>query len=281
MKSLHSLLIIFFLLTMVACDGSQSRQTDLTRKRRKEKNELRNQAVIEKNEQIDAELLKKMVENENAQCPKNVGSGIVVESVVLKDTAMIVSCRCENQNLLNAFNTGLKEDIRQSIILSICQNENDVKRMQLLRKTNTGIVYVFDDDKANQKTMMSIPPEELPDSIPSEQTIQKISRQLFVNNLNSDLPQQIGQGMIQQRAVLEADNIVLFIACDEDVIDMGRLKDTIKENKANMLTAMKSDSEGKSFLNAVSSFNCNIIYRYYGSKSKKTVDIQILKSEMK
>ena len=266
--------------SFAACDSSQSKQTELARKRRREKNEARNKAVIQKNEQIDMQLLMKMVENEKAQCPKDVGGGMVVEDVELKDTAMIIYCECKNHNMMKALDSGLKDDVRNSIVLSICQNENDLKRIKLLRKTNTSIVYLFINDSRNQSHEMIITPDEMPDSIPSEKTVNDFTRKMFVNNLNVDLPQQMNQAMVQQKASVEADNIVLHIICDEDFVDMDRLKASVKESKKNMLEAMKNDPEGLAFIKAVQGIQCNVIYRYRGNKSNKIVDIVIYNKEM-
>lgn len=268
-------------LFLLACDGSQGSQTELARKRRREKNEARNEAIVKKNEQIDLELLRQMVENEKAQCPKDVGSGITVQDVELKDSAMCVTCKCQNRNLLNAMDSGLKDDVRESIILSVCQNDNDIKRIQILKKTKTSIIYLFKNYAGKSEQKIVIPPEELPDSIPSEQMVRDVTRKMFVNNLNLDLPMQISDAMIQQKALINGDDIILLIQCDESMIDMDRMKMSANENKKNMLAAMKNDKEGMTFLNTVDALGCNIIYRYCGDKSKKTVDIIILKNEMK
>ena len=272
--------LLLLALFLTGCDGSQNKQTDLARKRRKEKNEKRNEAIIRKNEQIDIDLLRQMVENEKKMCPKDVGAGITVEDVELKDTAMIIRCECRNENFLKALDSDLKDDVRKSITLSICQNENDVKRMRLLKKTNTAIVYLFNDDTKKQSYTLSIPADQLPDSIPSPKIVEHMARTMFVNNLNSDLPQKISNVMTQQKAELLGDDVVISIVCDEDVVDMDKVKETAKENKRTMLQAMKNDPEGTAFLKTVEGLNCNIVYRYQGSQSGKTVDIAITKNDM-
>ncbi len=277
---LRCLLFFLALTLLTACDGSQSSQTELARKRRREKNEARNEAVIRKNEQIDIELLKKMIDNENQQCPKDVGGGILVNKVELKDTAMVVSCECENENLMRALDSDMKDDIKKSILCSICQNDDDLSRMKLLKKTNTSIVYLFINNDGTQTHEMVLQAHELPDSVPSEQTTKELTRKLFISNLNVDLPQQIDKAMTQQKAVLEGDNIILLIICNEDVVDMDAMKGSVRESKNNMMKAMRSDPESKTFLKTVKGIDCNIIYRYKGNKSGKTVDIKILKNEL-
>ena len=87
--------------------------------------------------------------------------------------------------------------------------------------------------------------------------------------------------MVQKKASLDGDDIILMIECDESVIDMDKLINMNRQNKQAMLEAMHSDEQGRAFFNAVKGLNCNIIYRYYGNNSNKKTDIKFLKNELK
>lgn len=280
-RFLYILQVMTLTLFVSSCDNNPGKQAEKARIRRKEKNEAKNEAIIKKNEQIDLQVLNQMVDNENANCPKDVGAGIMVQSVTLQDKMMVVNCICTNEKIIKAVQGGLREDVRQSILLSLCQTEDDLKRMRLLRKTHTDISYQFNSADGVRLPQMIIHANELPQEIPSQEKVDSLTRVMFLNNLNADLPQNISDAMIQEKAVLEEDNIVLYVKCDEDIIDVNMMIQKKNENKIDMLNVMRADTEGMSFLNSVRRLDCNIIYRYYGDKSQKRVDIKILKNEMK
>jgi hypothetical protein len=152
--------------------------------------------------------------------------------------------------------------------------------MKLLKKTGTGIAYFFITPDKQQKHLIYLSPEELPLEIPSKHTVDSLTRVMFINNLNADLPESIGKGMVQQKAVLQGNDIVLLISCDETIIDMDKLISMNRQNKQAMLEAMRDDEQGRAFFNAVRGLNCNIIYRYYGNSSNKKTDIIFLKNEL-
>lgn len=279
-KSYLFIFLLFALIVLFSCDNDQKKRTDALRQARKEQKEMLNQRANQHNANLDRELVQKMVDGENSKCPQVMGSGMMITEVSLEDSAMAIYCDCQNPNMLKALSNGLKDDIRQSILLSICQNDDDVKKMKLLKKTDTGIAYYFMTPDKNQKHLIYLSPEELPVVIPSQQTVDSITRVMFLNNINADLPATIGQGMVQKKAMLDDDDIILMIECDESVIDMDKLINMNRQNKQAMLEAMHSDEQGRAFFNAVKGLNCNIIYRYYGNNSNKKTDIKFLKNEL-
>lgn len=272
--------LLFALIVLFSCDNDQKNRTDALRKSRKEQKELFNQRANQHNARLDRELVQKMVEGENNKCPQVMGGGMMITEVSLEDSAMAIYCDCQNPNMIKALNNGLKDDIRQSILLSICQNNDDVKKMKLLKKTHTGIAYFFITPDKKKKHLIYLSPEELPVVIPSRQTVDSLTRVMFLNNLNADLPETIGHGMIQQRAILNGNDIIIMIECDESLIDMDKLSNMNQQNKQAMLEAMHTDEQGRAFFNAVRGLNCNIIYSYYGNSSNKKTDIIFLKNEL-
>ncbi len=279
-NSIRLLLLCSFIL-FFSCDNDQKKRTEALRQTRKEQKEKLNQRANQHYANLDRELVQKMVDGENSKCPQVMGGGMMITEVSLEDSVMAIYCDCQNPNMVKALNNGLKDDIRQSILLSVCQNDDDVKKMKLLKKTDTGIAYYFLTPDKKQKHLIYLSPEELPMGIPSQQTVDSITRVMFLNNLNADLPATIGQGMVQKKASLDGDDIILMIECDESVIDMDKLINMNRQNKQAMLEAMHSDEQGRAFFNAVKGLNCNIIYRYYGNNSKKKTDIKFLKNELK
>ena len=273
------LLLFFAFIVFLSCDNDQKKRTNALRQTRKEQKEMLNQRANQHNARMDRQLVQDMVDGENSKCPQVMGGGMMITEVALNDSAMVIYCDCQNPNMIKALNNGLKDDIRQSILLSLCQNDDDVKKMKLLKKTGTGIAYFFLTHDKQQKHLIYLNPEELPQQIPSQQTVDSLTRVMFLNNLNADLPESIGKGMVQQKAILQGNDIILMISCDETIIDMDKLISLNSQNKQAMLEAMQDDEQGRAFFNAVKGLNCNIIYRYYGNSSNKKTDIIFLKNE--
>ena len=278
-KSIYPILFLAFIL-FFSCENDQKKRTDALRQTRKEQKEQFNQRANQHNARLDRELIQKMVDGENNKCPQVMGGGMMITKVTLEDSVMAIYCDCQNPNMVKALNNGLKDDIRQSILLSICQNDDDVKKMKMLKKSDIGIAYFFITPDKKQKHLIYLSPEELPMMIPSQQTVDSLTRVMFLNNLNADLPMIIGKGMVQQKAILNGDDIILMISCDESLIEMDKLIAMNQQNKQAMIDAMRTDKQGMAFLNAVKGLNCNIIYRYYGDSSNKNTDIKFLKNEL-
>ena len=271
-------LFLFFLL--YSCGNNQKNQTDLIRQRRKERREFQNDSINNKNAQVDKELLLKIIESENNHCPQDAGIGITIKGINLVDSEMIINCLYDNNVFQKTLSGSLKDDIKQCIIFSLCKNDDDIKKMKLLKRTHTSLVYLFQTNNNRNNIKLVISPNELPEAIPSLDEIENSTRNLFVNRLNMDLPQTINRGMIQKAVKNEGDDIVLYIECDENILNMDNLISLKDDNKAAILHAMKHDDEGNILLNTINSLNCCLVYRYYGNKSNKTADIRFTKSDI-
>ncbi|MCM1370158.1 MAG: hypothetical protein NC204_07275 [Candidatus Amulumruptor caecigallinarius] len=106
-----------------------------------------------------------------------------------------------------------------------------------------------------------------------------------IEQLNSMLPMNLGNGFTMEKVSSDGDGIVYTIKCDDNEIDMNMMEENKEELRQNTLAQLKQQkrSNNKDFatlLDYCKESNKNIIYKYVGNPSKKTVEISINTNEI-
>ena len=119
------------------------------------------------------------------------------------------------------------------------------------------------------------------DMLRHNEEVDSMNREMFLKNMNKGLPMSIGKGLTQQKTEYEGDYAVLYVLCDENIIDLGKMRVQKADVKANILDGIKQDPEADSFIKAVKAVKCGIIYRYYSDNpDTPPVDIIIENKEL-
>lgn len=105
-----------------------------------------------------------------------------------------------------------------------------------------------------------------------------------IEQLNTMLPMNLGNGFTMEKVTSDGDAIVYNIKCDENDIDMEMMEQSKDELRTNSLAQLKSqkraDKNFASLLKYCQDNGKNIVYRYVGTPSGKTVDIIIESDEI-
>ena len=119
-----------------------------------------------------------------------------------------------------------------------------------------------------------------------ESSPKKALRHYFILDImlsNIETPNDLGDGLVLNKTLLESDNIVYLLEMDEDLYDMDyvvSIKEQIKHDNVELLREQVKDSNVRQFLNVIRFSRSNIIYRYIGSRSGKKVDIVITPEDL-
>lgn len=97
----------------------------------------------------------------------------------------------------------------------------------------------------------------------------------------SELPTDIGSGMVIKNMTLEGDDMIYEITCDEDLIDIDQLDESKKEVKQNIKNELLgNDSDIDEFVDLCKKSHKNICYRYIGDKTLKECFVRIKYEEL-
>lgn len=105
-----------------------------------------------------------------------------------------------------------------------------------------------------------------------------------IEQLNTMLPMNLGNGFTMEKVVSDGDGIVYDIKCNENEIDMAMIEENKDQLRANSLSQLKREKRtNKNFSTLLDYCKDNgkkIIYRYTGASSGKAVDIVIDSDEI-
>lgn len=104
---------------------------------------------------------------------------------------------------------------------------------------------------------------------------------LAIKEGKSELPTDIGSGMVIKNMTLDDDDMVYEITCDEDLIDIEQLNQNKKEVKQNIKAELLgNDSDINDFVDLCKKAHKNICYKYIGDKTFKECLVRIKYEEL-
>lgn len=232
--------------------------------------------------------LKKEIAEVNAVCPINVGIAGDVISMKYDDKSNTVSVYY-----------AVNEDISGHLFLNQNQ-ENMKKQLRLLFSHKEGLPIIKDIVKAKAsfsakykaissgKTVeFTLPYAELKDMVDHPLADNEINRMILDNSVvmqNASLPSDIGDGMTVTKVEIVGDKVIYHTKLNEDLISVKLLKNKSKEFKMVLEEYFKSMREDQAFqrdFNMMYSLGLGYTCRYFGDKSKDSVDITFSADELK
>lgn len=97
---------------------------------------------------------------------------------------------------------------------------------------------------------------------------------------NEALPQQVERGMTMESVALEGSSIVYLCRMNEDLYDIDMFRQVKSEMKKGIVEGTPIDFETEAFFKTIVESNYNLVYRYKGSASGKSLDIVITPEEI-
>lgn len=230
--------------------------------------------------------LKSMVRVLNDQMPMSMGVvGDMTEISINKDYLEFTATVDESIINIEALKSQpelIKENIR---LFFLNKDENMRVLLDELVPAGVGLklTYVGRDSGNKVSTMLTL--EELKDLSNSERDekdpLALLEAQLRLTN--AQLPNDLGNGMVNTKMVLEGDYVVYYYICDEDQYDIDSMKENIPLLKQLLIHELNDNKDPTiAVLRQIcKDANKGIAFTYQGETTGKKASIMIPVEELK
>jgi len=106
--------------------------------------------------------------------------------------------------------------------------------------------------------------------------------EVAVEDANSELPEDLGNGMVMTHCELVGNSVIYVIECDEEMISL----DALEENKADLYNGTleglrkEADEDVKEYYSMLKEDNIDMKYKYIGKQSRNEVMVNIPASKL-
>ena len=230
----------------------------------------------------DLETLVKFL---NTQMPMSMGmvgdmTGINIDKDYLEFTATVDESII-NIEALKANPELFKENLRQ---LFLNRDGNMDILMGELIPANLGLKLTYTGKSSGKKVSTMMSAKELKELAESEEVGDPdtlLDAQLRITN--AQLPNDLGNGMVNTKMVREGDYVVYYYECDENTYDIEQMQEAIPMLKELVIYEINDNSDPTiSILRQIcKNANVGIAFTYQGKTSGKKATIRIPSSELK
>lgn len=224
--------------------------------------------------------LEKMAKEANEDCPFSIGMVGEITSIEFDGQNLVFYASADEDfvdlDVLEQNPELAKEGAFQSLF-SNADADNTKKLMEELEKANAGLRVVYKGQTSGRTVSFTISYDELKkrSDNPSEAMDPDEFLEQNVRVTNNQCPVAVETGIVMQEVFVEGSNVVYLYSMDEDLYDIDQMNENRSEAQALLddeIRNLERDPAGKSFLDACRNAHKNIIYRYVGSASGKSVD---------
>lgn len=223
--------------------------------------------------------LQKIVESTNADCPISMGSLGEATSMTLEDGMVVFTYSIDESYVdIDALREN-QEASKASVLSALCQNSKEM--FAAMKEENAGLILKYIGKTSKKTFIIKISADECQAALSSIEKGESDSPAEFlkklVNTSNVQCPMTIDEGLVIYELTIEGDYVVYNVNVDETLYNI----DNIKENAAQTKETIKStliDSSDKAvvhFINACKNAKKGVAYKYIGSTSGESYQINI------
>lgn len=228
--------------------------------------------------------LKTMVDDANKDCPLSMGEMGEVSSITLEGENVVFSYSIDEQYVdIDALSEN-GETIKSSIISALSQSSKEM--FVEMDKENAGLVLNLVGKTSKKTCTLKISPEECKSILKSindgtsDTPIETLKKQIEATNVQ--LPMTIEEGLVLYEMTLEGDYAVYNYNVDESMYDINTMEQNKEQTKAEIKAMLTSGSDMalEKFVKSCKNANKGIAYKYIGSNSGKSYQINFPISEL-
>lgn len=225
--------------------------------------------------------LEKLVKEINDQCPIKAGElGEVTGAEVKEEGAVFTLMVDETVFNIDALNSN-PDIIRQSLLESLKNPSDEVKALvDELKLCNSSLTYIYKGKTSGKTTSVTITSDEIKNASKMSTSDQDpealLNAQIAVTNVQ--LPLQIDEATIMTRLEREGNCVVYYYEVDETLVDFDYLEEnasSVEEMLTMQLQQQKYDVGSATFIRACKENNTNIVYRYIGTNTGRTLSFTV------
>lgn len=228
--------------------------------------------------------LQKMVESTNSECPISIGElgeateisledGYVVFTYAINEAYADIDALSENP-----------ETIKSGVVSALVQSSKDM--FKLMKEEHAGLKLKYIGKTSKKTFTMELSPEEcvsILDSVEkgtSDSPLDILKNQIATTNVQC--PMTVAEGMVIHELTLEGDYVVYYVNVDESMYDMEEMEANKYQSKIDIMSSLTdgSDPSVSHFIKSCTNADKGVAYKYIGSSSGKSFQINISKEEL-
>jgi len=216
------------------------------------------------------------IESYRSLWPMEVDNGISITGMDYDrdNECIIIKYHAEGDNY--DFNGMTQETFKETMKLMFVSDElNFLNEYITTGNLNVRIETTDTNGKAFTATFTA---EEIADLQNLQLTEKDIARSILKNQTDSErssYPQSLGTGLTATDSYIEGDNYYYLVTVDDDLYDIDSY--TSKESRDMCITGIRQEPEAVELLREA---NLNIVYKYKGKHSGRTVTVTINSFEL-
>lgn len=178
-----------------------------------------------------------------------------------------------------------RENLRTNLKLMF-QKDNYYQFLKDMVNAQASLILTYKIPSTGQSTSFKIPYEELKEIKNNPISPRERDRIILENQIsieNARCPYEIEEGLKMIKNELVDDNIVFYIQVDEDIYNFKEWENSsneIKDFTSQNFKDLKRDPTMQNHLKLLTSAGIGYHYRYFGSKTKKYVDVIFTPQEL-
>ncbi len=152
--------------------------------------------------------------------------------------------------------------------------DQDVKTLvEMLEKYNVGLTYIYKGKGSGKVVEVSMTSDEIRQAAKGAVVGANADEmlQMQIDVTNGQFPVDLGNGMMMTRLVREGNVVYYEYTCDESMISVKQIsqnkKQVVDEIRKELENGIATDPSVKTFLQICKNADCDLGYRYVGSKT--------------
>lgn len=232
-------------------------------------------------------LLKNQVKEGNKDCPVYVGEDIELSRMAYDDDANLV----QFYYTIDDYNfTVIKNnlEVTKSNVLSAFYDDKDPDTgslIKLMTKANAGLQLIYmSSTTGDEKLEITITPEEIQKFIDNPEEVVLTPEQELDNIISMEgsvCPYEMDEGLIMNRVYVDGDDAVYECLADETLYDIDQMRANNYALKESIRQGFNSDPTMANAANIFAKNNKNLVFRYKGDRTGKTVDVVYTAEELR
>ena len=228
------------------------------------------------------------IEKANQLCPIDLPYGVGAVTSITIENGFVIYNICYNREFCNIMQLLDKEKQKEVFLMACLINNAQGKNngdqfINMLIEEGCGLKYVINDSLFGPFEC-SISVDEIISMrqryiLNPHVALQNVL-QLTLEAEKTALPVIIEDGMAITDCLLEDNNIVFIVSCDEELYSMDSLNFYKSDLKSFMLENAKSDAQSYMFLGLCKMSHTGLVWRYVGMQSQETCDIVLSSYEI-
>lgn len=230
--------------------------------------------------------LKLAIEAASKQCPMSMGTAGEVTDIDFDGKDVIYSLSM-NEDYVNLDALEKNPAAMKSGVTAMFNNpKGEIKTLlELMVASEAGVKYRYKGQTSGKEIEFYLSTEDLKDLLNKDMSQEESDRKKLeelVNVTNVSCPTRVDETTVLDNLTIESDNVVYNYTVDEKAVDMDTMEENLEAMKQSIKGALNvGDPAIKTFLQACAADNKNLVYRYKGDTSGKTVDCVLEVSEIK